>query len=162
MKAHGPWSTPVVLSLFAILAGVPSSGIAATPPTPTTLLIPVTGTVLDVPENIFLVGVARITSTPLATRIPGRPRVVLSIDLLAVAGQGLSTGTKYFSTGEASLTRLLVPSDLVEMTFALVPSGPAGVLSARTALASFALGFDLTTGALTAASGKLAAFQPPN
>jgi len=55
-----------------------------------------------------------------------------------------------------------VPSDLVEVTFALVPSGPGGVLLARTALASFTLDYDLTSGALTAASGTLSAFHPPN
>lgn len=160
MKAHRPSSTPVVLSLLAgILAGVPSSGIAATP---TTLIIPVAGTVVDGPEDVYVAGVARITSTLLAQRIPGRPRVLLSIDLLAVSGQGLSTGKTYVSTGEANLTRLLVPSDLVEVTFALVPSGSGGILSARTALASFTLNFDLTSGALTTASGTLAAFHPPN
>ena len=160
MNTHRSWSTPVVLSLLAgILAGVPSSGVAATP---TTLVIPLAGTVDGLPESVFLVGVARITSTPAADLNPGRPRVVLSIDLLAVSGQGLSTGTTYVSTGEANLTRLLVPSDLVEVTFALVPNGPGGILSARTALASLTLSFDLTSGALTAASGTLTAFHPPN
>jgi hypothetical protein len=161
MKAHRPSSTPIVLFLLAgILAGVPSSGIAAG--TPTTLVIPVSGTVVELPENVSLSGVARITSTPVTQRIPGRPRVVLSIDLRDVSGQGLSTGTTYVSTGEANLTRLLVPSDLVEVTFALVPNGPGGILSARKALASLTLTFDLMSGALTAASGKLTAFQPPN
>jgi hypothetical protein len=160
MKTHRRSSIPAILSLFAgILAGIPSSGIAATP---TTLTIQVAGTVADGPENVRLVGLARITSTPLVQRTPGRPRVAVSIDLLAVSGQGVSTGTRYVSTGEANLTRLLVPSDLVELTFALVPSGPGGVLSARTALASFTLDYDLTSGALTAASGTLAAFHPPN
>ena len=159
MKAHRRSSTPVVLSILAgILAGVPSTGIAGTP---TTLVIPVAGTVDDVPESISLSGVARITSTPVVQRIPGRPRVVLSIDLRDVSGQGLSTGTTYVSTGEAYLTRLLVLSDLVEVTFALVPSGPDGILSARTALASLRLSFDLTSGGLTAASGTPSAFRPP-
>jgi len=159
MKAHRRSSTPVVLSILAgILAGVPSSGVAGTP---TTLVIPVAGTLNEAPENISLSGVARITSTPLSQSTPGRPRVVLSIDLRDVSGQGLSTGTTYVSTGEANLTRLLVPSDLVEVTFALVPSGPGGILSARTALASLTLTFDLTSGTLTAASGTLTAFHPP-
>ncbi len=159
MKAHRPSSTPFVLSLLAgILAGVPSSGLAGTP---TTLVIPISGTVIELPENVSLSGVARITSTPVTQRTTDRPRVVLSIDLRDVSGQGLSTGTTYVSTGEADLTRLLVPSDLVEVTFALVPSGQGGMLSARRALASFTLTFDLTSGALTAASGTLTAFHPP-
>ncbi len=76
-------------------------------------------------------------------------RVILSIDLQNVSGQGLSTGTTYVTTGQDEVMRRLVASDLVEITFALSPNGAEGLTSARAGLASFTLTFDVSTGALT-------------
>ena len=60
------------------------------------------------------------------------PLVLLSIDLSNVSGVGAKSGQKYVTSGNQNLLRPLVAVDVVEITFAFFPSGPAGPARART------------------------------
>ena len=109
------------------------------------------GTVDGAPEGVYVSGVARIASRLMKTGAKfNHPRsVMLSIDLHDVSGQGLSTGATYVTESQEDVMRPLVASDQVEITFPLYSEGLGGLTSARAGLASFALTFDVNTGALT-------------
>jgi len=76
----------------------------------------------------------------------GTPPVVrLSIDFSHVAGVGTKTGTKYVTSGGQDLIRPLVATDVIDVTFAIVPSSATGAARARQALASFTLNYNVGT-----------------
>lgn len=113
---------------------------------PASLDIPIGGTVDGFPESVALEGLAHVTMS--VVRDPdfgGRPAVLLSIDLSNVFGVGLATGDSYVTSGEMSLIRPLVASDVIEVTFPILPDRPDGALSARPAVAFFTLDFDPRT-----------------
>ncbi len=149
MKRRRPSFTPVVLSLLVGIVGGLARGATAALAA-STVVIPISGTVDGLPEGVYFSGLAEITSTLVTDPDLGTPPgVMLSIDLHNVVGQGLSTGTNYGSSAQDHVIRRLVPSDLIEIAFPFYPSAPGGESSARGALASFSLTFDLGTGAVT-------------
>lgn len=159
MKTRRALFMTIVLSLVAastaILVQESASGGAAS--APTTLFVPISGTVAGSPESVYLVGLAKITSTP-AMSTSGLPLgVTLFVDFTNVVGHGLSSGTTYVSKAQSVVVRQFTASDLVEIAFPVFPSGPDGFLSARPALASFSLTYNVMTGQLTTGTAVLAA-----
>jgi hypothetical protein len=158
MKTRRPLFTPVVWAiLVGILGGLGWGGSCAFAAAPAiTLVIPIAGTVAGGPESVALSGKALIRSTRVTDPIFGSPPgVVLSVNLVAVTGVGLSTGARYLATGENNLTRLFRPTDKIEVTFPFFPVGPRGIASARSGLATYHLTFDGVSGALTGATGSV-------
>jgi hypothetical protein len=155
METHRRTSAVFILSLLAAIlvmtrADVPAAALA------TTVTVPIAGTVDGGPESVSLSGSIRITSTFVADPLLDAPRERLAIKVVNVSGVGLTTGAKYIATGESNLVRRLALLDQFEI---MVPFFPAarGPLSARSAMASLTLRFDLTTGALTKATARLSA-----
>ena len=143
--------------LVAMLAGLLATTTAARAASPVT--IPISGTVDGSPERVAVSGLARITSTLVKSdaKFHHPPRVILDFDLRGVSGTGISTRTRYVTRGRDELLRLLVPSDVIEVTFPLQPHTRKGFTEARSALASFTLSFDVNTGALTGGTGTISA-----
>lgn len=162
MKSRRPRFTLFVLTLLVGIVGSPLWGDtpALAQSLTSSLTIPIAGTVNGLTESVSLSGSAEIVSTLVLDPLLGTlPRELISIKLINVSGLGLSTGTSYVATGEDVLLRLLATSDLIEITFPFYPDTPDGASSARSALASITLNFDLLTGALT---GGTAGFSTPS
>ena len=96
------------------------------------------------PEPVFLVGFVQFQMDVVRDPDFGTPPTVrLSIDFSHVAGVGMKTGTKYVTSGGQDLIRPLVAKDVVDVTFAIYPSGAGGFTRARPALASFTLNYNV-------------------
>jgi hypothetical protein len=120
-----------------------------------TTVIPYSGTLDGLPEGVFLFGLVQISMNVVRDPDFGQPPiVVLSFDLGNVLGVGLSTGANYVASAGQALVRPLVASDVVEITFPVMPSGAGGALKARPAVASFTLNYNLATGRLTGATAS--------
>lgn len=159
--------TPVVLSLFVVvLSGLAWwAGAPASAATTSTALIPVSGTVSGLPESVVFSGQARVSSNLVldTSRFATPPHILLTIDLSNVSGTGSSTGAKYVAGGNGTdVRRLLVSADTVEITFPFSQGTTMGMSSVRSGVMSFALSFDLTTGAITKGTGTVAAPYFPN
>jgi len=167
MKMRRLLITPVVLSFFvAVLAGLAWwAGAPASAATTNTVLIPVSGTVTGLPENVAFSGQARVSSDLVldTSRFATPPHVLLTIDLSNVSGTGSSTGAKYVAGGSGTdVRRPLVSTDVVEITFPFSGGTTMSMSSARSGVVSFALSFDLNTGAITKGTGTVAAPNFPN
>lgn len=81
--------------------------------------------------------------------------VVVSVNALGLACVGAISRARYVNTAQVDLTRQLAPIDQVQTTFALHRDTPGSHLSARTALLTLDLSFDVVTGALTAAAARV-------
>jgi hypothetical protein len=129
-------------------------------PLVSTIRIPIAGTVTAPTESVSLSGTAEITSTLVLDPLLGAPpREIVSIKLVNVSGIGLLTGARYVATGQNTLLRLLVTSDVLEITFPYFSDTAGGASRARSLLASFTLNYNLFTGALTTGT---ATFSTPN
>jgi hypothetical protein len=158
--------TPIVVPLLAVaLTGLAGwAGVSATPVNaPITTLIPVSGTVSGQPESVAFSGQAQISSELVLdpSRLNHPPAVILIVDLSGVSGTGSSTRAKYVAGNDGTTVfRKLVSADTIEVTFPF-SRGPAmmstGMSSVHTGVASFALSFDLGTGAITSGTGSVAA-----
>ncbi len=125
---------------------------------PSTLAVPISGTVSGSPESVFFSGTAQITVRLAESEVRGIvPRMVVAIDLGDLVGTGLSTGNVYVTGGLINLTRRLVKGDVIRTTIPFFPRGSAPTARGRTAVASFSFAFDVTTGALTSANASLTA-----
>jgi hypothetical protein len=83
------------------------------------------------------------------------PNAIVSLDTRSLTCTGATTGTRYANSGQATLTRLLAPTDQVQTAISLYPNVPGGFMHARTGLATLNLSYNVTAGALTAVSGTL-------
>jgi hypothetical protein len=120
-----------------------------------TTTIPYAGTVRGAPEPVFLLGFAQIDMVVVNDSDFGTPPVVrLSIDFSNVSGVGVKTGMRYITSGGQDLIRLLVATDVVNVTFAIHPSGAGGFTRARSALASFTLQYNVSTEAFASGSAS--------
>jgi len=166
MKMRRLLVTPVVLSFFvAVLAGLAWwAGAPASAATTNTVLIPVSGTVTGLPENVAFSGQARVSSgLVLDPKFGTPPGVILIIDLSNVSGTGSSTGAKYVAGGSGTdVRRPLVSTDVVEITFPFSQGTTMSMSSARSGVASFTLSFDVNTGAITKGTATVAAPNFPN
>src|SRR5256885_5697431 len=125
---------------------------------PSTVSVPIAGTVFGLPESVFFSGTAQITVRPAESDVPGTvPRMVVSIDLGEVTGKGLSTGEVYVTGGLVKLTRRLVRGDVIHATIPFFVRGVGPTAKGRTAVASFSFDYDIATGALTSARAAIAA-----
>jgi len=152
---------PGVALLFAVLAGPApcADAPARTGAVPSTVLVPVSGIVSVKPESVSFSGQARVSSQLVldTSRFHRPPSVILNIDLSKVSGTGSLTGVKYVARGGETLHMDLVRADTVEITFPFFRSADKEDSSAQSAVASFALSFDLDTGAVTKGEGTVAA-----
>ena len=164
MKMLGALFSPVALSVLAAIAGgaawsgdVP----AQTAGTWNTALVPIKGTVSGKSENVVFSGQAKVNSKLALDPDFNRPSLVLTIDLTGLSGVGTSTRTKYVIAGPENGQRSVAASHVVEFTFPFAQSGAMNLRSAQSGVASFALGFDPATGAVTSASGNVTSANPP-
>ena len=152
------WLVVAILSLSSGLALAVRSAA-----TVTTLTVPVAGIVSGVPESVSFSGTAQVSAQPTSIRIPGGHRkFVVSVDLQGVSGRGLTTGATYLAGAQPNLTRPFGPSDVVELTFPFAPAGTPATAVVRTAVVTFNLAYDASTGTLIAATASLAAPKPSN
>jgi len=150
MKTHRPLLA-VVLALLVGIIGVlvdgssPALAVVSIASSGTTT-IPYGGMVQGAPESVFLLGFVQIDMVVVEDPdFDAPPTVRLSIDFSHVSGVGLKTGTKYVTSGGQDLVRPLVDKDVVDVTFAIQPSGAAGFTRVRQALASFTLNYNVRT-----------------
>lgn len=168
MKMRRLSVSPVLLSFLVVVlsglvwwAGTPARAASA----PTIALVPVWGIVSGNPENVVFSGQAQVSSELVhdSSRFHKPTSVNLIIDLSNVSGTGSSTGAKYAAGGkETSVFRRFVSTDTVEITFPFSRGETMSMASVRTAVASFALTFDLNTGAITKGMGNITAPNFPN
>ena len=150
----------VVLSLLAVIAGSLAGGespavAVVSIASSNTMTVSYSGTVSGQPEDVYLSGLVQISTVVVRDPDFGTPpKVRVSIDFSNVTGQGLRTGTKYVAGGNQVLIRPLVRSDVVDVVFPFYPSGTTGTTRARSALASFTLTYDTTTGVARGASAS--------
>jgi hypothetical protein len=154
MRTHRRVVTSVVLVLFMGMMATLGGGGAPAHAASASVTIPITGTVTAFSDTITLVGLANINSTLLQGAAVTQAGVDLTIFIFTAGGTGLR-GTKYAFIGEVKRVRLLNSADQVDITFPIYPIVPGGINLARSALVSFALGFD-AAGQLTIAKGKIA------
>lgn len=158
MKINRTLVAPVALSLLvSIAAGVIWRG--STPAhaavTWSTTLVPIKGSVDGVPETVVFSGKAKVSSRLAPDPVFNTPSLVLNIDLTGVSAVGSSTRSKYVITGPEMVQRKVAASQLVEITFPFAKGSMTGSSEARTGVATFALNFDLTSGAVTTGSGNV-------
>jgi hypothetical protein len=114
------------------------------------------GTVLGGSENLTCSGPVNVSA--MVVKDPSMPtNAIVTIDTSELSCTGATTGASYSNTGHAELTRLLAGSDQVQAALALIPDVPQGHMHARPAVATLNLTFDMAAGALTGASGTIAA-----
>ena len=160
MKVRRTKSFVVVLSFLAALS-LAGSGDAPAAPLATSVTIPISGTVDGGPESVSLSGNLSIVSTLVTDALLTTPRERLTIKVVDVSGVGLTSGAKYVATGEDRLQRLLALTDHLDLIFPFYPSSD-GPRSARSAMASINLKFDLVTGALTGATATFSSLRLPD
>jgi len=158
-----PSAGRVVLSL--LVAALSLSGLAWWPvpaaraaSAPSVAVIPVSGIVSGQPESVAFSGQARVSSRLVldTSRFNTPAHVLLTIDLSKMSGTGSLTGAKYVAGGnEGDVRILLVRADTVEITFPFSQGTRMSAASARSGILSFALSFDLDTGAITSGTGTV-------
>jgi len=89
------------------------------------------------------------------------PTLVLSIDLTGVSAVGSSTRSKYVVSGPEMVQRKVAASQLVEITFPFAKGSMGGASDARTGVATFALNFNLNSGAVTSGTGSVSSPNYP-
>jgi hypothetical protein len=152
LAAAGPAAAQTATSTYS----VSSSGTVGTA-SRTTGVAP-DGTPIPAPEAISCTGTVKVSSMAASDAVLG-PQVVVWLDTTALSCVGVTTKTTYLNSGQGNLTRPLVATDVLKMTFALYPNTAGGYLKARTGMVTANLTFNTTTGALTAASASIGSFQ---
>jgi hypothetical protein len=173
MHMHRALLTPVALSVLLALAGAPAGAQEATTSdtslttletsdTSTALAsssavgVPIRGIVSGEPESVAFSGQAQIKSRLVRDPDFNRPSLLLTIDLSSVSGVGSSTSASYVIPAKELVQRRLAASDQVEITFPFMKSRSTDLTAVRSGVASFALEFDVNTGAVTSAKGSVA------
>ena len=156
----------VVLSLPVVIVGglvggeSPAVAVVSIASSSTTT-VSYSGTVHGKPEDVYLSGLVQISTVVVRDPDFGTPpKVVMSIDFSSVTGEGRKTKTKYVVGGNQILIRPLVNPDVVDVILPFYPSGTSGGTGTRSALASFTLNYDITTGAVTEASASTTVDSP--
>src|SRR5262245_19205339 len=119
-----------------------------------TTTIPYGGTLDGAPEGISLSGYVLVTMTEVEDPDFGTPpKLLIDMHLSNVTGARLKSKKVYVASGNQTLLRPYVVSDVVQITFAVYPSKGA-MVSARPALATFTLNFNLATNTLSSAAAS--------
>jgi len=158
-------AAPIVASLLAVaLTGLAWwAGVSANPVNaPIAAVIPVSGIVSGQPESVRFSGQAQVSSQLVLdpSRFNHPPAVILIFDLSKVSGIGSSSEARYTAGSDGNMVfRQLVRADTVEVTFPFSRGtmSMSGMSSIRTGVVSFALSFDLNTGAITSGSATVSA-----
>ena len=159
MQTRRPLFVIVLALLIGIIGGLvggssPALAVVSIASSGTTT-IPYGGTVRGAPEPVFLIGFVQFDMVVVNDPDFGTPPVVrLSIDFSNVAGVGVKTRMKYITSGGQDLIRPLVPTDVVDVTFAIYPSAGTGFARARQVLASFTLKYNVGTEAFTSGTAS--------
>jgi hypothetical protein len=176
MNLHRALLTPVALSVLLALAGAPAGAQdaatsdatttdATTSSTSTTTtrfstssasLVPIRGIVSGEPESVGFSGQVRIRSVLVRDPDFNRPSLLVMFDLSGVAGVGSSSNAAYVIPTRDLVQRHVAGSQLLEIAFPFLKSGATDLTSARAGVASFALEFDVDTGAVTSAIARIA------
>ncbi|HEY6912885.1 MAG TPA: hypothetical protein VI356_26120 [Myxococcales bacterium] len=113
------------------------------------------GTVAGGSEALNCSGPVKVTA--MIVKDPSMPpNSIVSLDTRLLSCKGATSGTTYLNSGQATLTRLLGPTDQVQAAISLYPNTPGGFMQARTGLATLNLSYNVTAGALVGVSGTLA------
>jgi len=161
MRIDRTKSAAVILSFVAALS-MAGSGDAPAAVVSTSLTVPISGVVDGRPESVSLSGNLLIVSTLVADSTTiNSPKERLAFKVVNVSGVGLTSGAKYVATGEDWLVRRLALSDQLDLLFPFYTATPDGKRSARSAMASITLKFDLTTGTLTSATATFSSPRLP-
>jgi hypothetical protein len=178
MKIRQALFTSAALSVLAALAATPANALDLTsvdaaaanaiandtmagPVTPNLTSanassVSITGIVSGQPESVSFSGQAQIQSRLVRDPDFNKPSLLLTIDLSTVSGVGASTKAAYVIPSQENVQRPLAASHRVEITFPFLRSNSKDPTSARSGVASFALDFDVNTGAVTKAAGSVA------
>jgi hypothetical protein len=151
----------MILSGLVLMVEAPARAALA----PTVALIPASGVVSGQPESVKFSGQAQVSSELVldTSKFNNPPAVILTFDLSNVSGTGSSTGAKYAVGGKGtSVYRHLVSADTVEVTFPFARGATMSMPSTRSGVVTFALSFDLGTGAITRGTANIAAPSPSN
>src|SRR5712691_10289440 len=162
MKMRGLSVTSVVLSFLVVVvsgrawwAGTPARAAFAT----TRALITASGIVTGQPESVKFSGQVQVSSELVLdnSKFNLPPAVILTFDLSKVSGTGSSTEARYTAGGNGtSVYRPLVSNDTVEITFPFSRGTTMNMSSARSGVVTFALSFDMSTGAITKGTANIA------
>jgi hypothetical protein len=117
-------------------------------------VVQVSGIVSGSPESVSFKGGAQVNTRLAPDPDFGSPSLVMSIDLSGISGVGSSSGAKYVVSGPEIVQKRHAATQDVEITFPFVKSGMT-MMATRSGVASFALTVDLTTGAVTGATGGI-------
>lgn len=163
MKMHRALSVLAVGAAAAVcLAAPPRAGAQTTSAAPivpatatSSATVNISGTVSGLPESVSLSGRAQISSRAVwSERNTAEPAAVtLDIDLSGLSGKGSTSGAKYVTAAREIALRRLSASDLVEITFSFQRAD--GSSGPRPGIATFSLLYDVTTGVLTNATGRI-------
>jgi hypothetical protein len=182
MNMHRAFLTPVALSVLLALAAVPAgaqdatTSAAATSDTTTSTttttttstsatvrfstssasLVSIRGVVSGEPESVAFSGQARIRSVLVRDPDFNRPSLLLTFDLSNISGVGSSTSAAYVIPGREHVQRRVSGSQVLEIAFPFLKSDATDLTSARAGVATFALDFDVETGVVTSAAGRVA------
>src|SRR5690349_22985502 len=146
----------MTLSGLVLLVEAPARAAIAS----TVAFVPASGIVSGQPESVKFSGQAQVSSELVldTSKFNSPPAVILTFDLSNVTGTGSATGAKYAMGGKGtSVYRPLVGADTVEVTFPFSRGTTMSMPSARSGVVSFALNFDLSTGAITRGTASIAA-----
>ena len=167
---HGAWETGMRIrhrkSAVAVLSFVAALSLAGSGDAPaaalaTSVTVPISGIVDGAPESVSLSGSLLIVSTLVTDATLASPKERLVIKVVNVSGAGLTSGASYVASGEDRLLRQMALSDHIDLMFPFYRTSD-GPRSARSAMASITLKFDLVSGALTGATATFAAPKLPS
>jgi hypothetical protein len=112
------------------------------------------GTVAGAPEAVTCAGPVKVTA--MIVKDPSMaPNSIVSLDTRLLSCKGATTGAAYKNSGQATLTRLLGPTDQLQAAISLYPNTPDGFMHSRTGLATLNLSYNVAAGALVGVSGSL-------
>jgi hypothetical protein len=155
---HTP--SAVVIASFVATLSLAGSGDAPAASLTATVTIPIAGIVDGQPESVSLSGNLLIENTLLRDATLTVPKERLTFKLVNVSGVGMTSDQHYIATGEDRLVRTLAVTDHLDLIFPFYRQSD-GPQSARSAMASITLRFDLVTGAVTGATATFAAPKLP-
>ena len=148
----------LIPAILSISFGLAPAVVAVPVLVPSSMIVPVGGTVFGLPESVLFTGTAQIDVSPAEADAPGSVRrVVIQIDLGQLTGQGVSTGASYTAGGMFTIARVLRPNDTIQATIPFQVRGSGPTDSARTGVLQLNLNFNMSNGVLNTATASVAA-----